>query len=149
MGAPIWSVFLSQVHDDDEQRLTALVDECFSTGEEFSTELRFYSKTLKEYVWLYLKARLESIQQNNDSVRVMSGIMFDITARKQNEENLIKANQKMLSMARQPGMAEIATYILHNIGNILNSANVSMSIIKENMEQPYFDKLLKVFSMFE
>ena len=47
------------------------------------------------------------------------------------------------------GMAEVATTILHNIGNILNSANVSLNIIKDRFSQAYFEKLFKVSEMMQ
>lgn len=148
-GAPTWTNFLDQVHEEDLEKLKILVEDCFITNEEFSTEIRFFNKSSAEQTWLFFKARIESSLINNEQQSVLAAIMFDITARKQNEENLIKANQKMLSMSRQPGMAEIATYILHNIGNILNSANVSMNVIRENLSQPYFSKLIAILKMLE
>lgn len=44
-------------------------------------------------------------------------------------------------------MSEVATTILHNIGNILNSSNISLNVLKEDMSQPYYDKLFKVVNM--
>lgn len=39
------------------------------------------------------------------------------------------AQREMLETARQAGMAEIATNVLHNVGNVLNSVNVSAELI--------------------
>ena len=38
---------------------------------------------------------------------------------------------KSVKMARASGMAEVASSVLHNVGNVLNSVNVSSSLIKE------------------
>jgi signal transduction histidine kinase len=38
---------------------------------------------------------------------------------------LQQAQGKLLDSARQAGMAEIATNVLHNVGNVLNSVNIS------------------------
>ena len=46
-------------------------------------------------------------------------------------EALHRAQERLLDAAHKAGMAEITTGILHNIGNILNSVNVSA----ENMDQ--------------
>ena len=40
-------------------------------------------------------------------------------------------NQQQLEKARQLGMTEISASILHNVGNVLNSVNVSVDIISE------------------
>jgi len=39
------------------------------------------------------------------------------------------AQRQQLETARQAGMAEIATNVLHNVGNVLNSVNVSAELI--------------------
>ncbi|MGQ3050163.1 MAG: sensor histidine kinase [Roseateles sp.] len=39
------------------------------------------------------------------------------------------AQKQLLENARQSGMAEIATNVLHNVGNVLNSVNVSAELI--------------------
>lgn len=46
-------------------------------------------------------------------------------------------------------MSEIATSILHNIGNILNSLNVSTNMIKDSFSQPYYQKLFKIIEMLK
>lgn len=148
-GAPLWGDFLAQVHPSDREQLKGAIDECFTKGHEFSVEIKFKDKASKQNLWLFIKACIEKKEKEEQIDTPISGIMFDITARKENEENLIKANEKMLSMSRQPGMAEIATYILHNIGNILNSANVSMSLLKDNLSRSYYPKLFKIITLLQ
>jgi signal transduction histidine kinase len=40
------------------------------------------------------------------------------------------AQSELVSTARQAGMAEIATNVLHNVGNVLNSVNVSADVVR-------------------
>ncbi|ABM39345.1 trifunctional serine/threonine-protein kinase/ATP-binding protein/sensor histidine kinase [Polaromonas naphthalenivorans] len=42
---------------------------------------------------------------------------------------LRETQAKLIAAARQAGMAEIATNVLHNVGNILNSVNVSAGLL--------------------
>jgi signal transduction histidine kinase len=56
----------------------------------------------------------------------------DISARKEVERRLVdsldhlhRAQQQLLRASRMAGMAEIATSVLHNVGNVLNSVNVA------------------------
>ncbi|MBZ0117168.1 MAG: hypothetical protein K8H88_09250, partial [Sandaracinaceae bacterium] len=44
---------------------------------------------------------------------------------------LREAQQKVVDAAHQAGRAEIATSILHNVGNVLNSVNVSLSTMTD------------------
>ncbi|CAG1017175.1 Sensor protein ZraS [Burkholderiaceae bacterium] len=45
------------------------------------------------------------------------------------------AQRQMLETARQAGMAEIATNVLHNVGNVLNSVNVSAELIAARVRE--------------
>ncbi|OOG81392.1 ATPase [Hydrogenophaga sp. A37] len=44
-------------------------------------------------------------------------------------QELQQAQAQLLSAARLAGMAEIATNVLHNVGNVLNSVNVSAGLV--------------------
>lgn len=47
----------------------------------------------------------------------------------------IRQNQKqLLDASRFAGMAEIATNVLHNVGNVLNSVNISASIVSDKVK---------------
>ena len=59
----------------------------------------------------------------------LRGVLFDITEQKQAEEELDVLNKRLLESSRQAGMAEVATGVLHNVGNVLNSVNVSSTLI--------------------
>ncbi len=56
---------------------------------------------------------------------VIHNVFRDITERKRTEQELLVAQQKLVETAHSAGMNEIATGVLHNIGNILNSVNIS------------------------
>lgn len=52
-------------------------------------------------------------------------IVRDITARKETEDTLADVQSQLVDAAHKSGMADMATGVLHNIGNILNSVNLS------------------------
>ncbi len=51
------------------------------------------------------------------------------------EENVAALHQKLLETSRQAGMAEVATSVLHNVGNVLNSVNISASMVDEQVRK--------------
>ncbi len=55
----------------------------------------------------------------------------DITERKRMEEEKLQLNERLMETSRQLGMAEVATGVLHNVGNVLNSINVSIGVITD------------------
>lgn len=48
-------------------------------------------------------------------------------------EELREAQAELVTTARRAGMAEIATNVLHNVGNVLNSVNVSAQVLYEKV----------------
>jgi PAS domain S-box-containing protein len=62
-------------------------------------------------------------------------VVEDITERRLNEDELERAHKQLLVASRQAGMAEVATNVLHNVGNVLNSVNVSASVVAERIRK--------------
>ena len=62
-------------------------------------------------------------------IEVISNIAHDISNRKKAETELKILHQQLVETARQAGMAEVATSVLHNVGNVLNSINITSSLL--------------------
>jgi two-component system sensor histidine kinase ChiS len=67
---------------------------------------------------------------------------------RQTERDLEKARQ-LLETSRQAGMAEVATNILHNVGNVLNSVNVSGRLILDKVERSKVTGITKAVTLLE
>jgi ligand-binding sensor domain-containing protein/signal transduction histidine kinase len=59
----------------------------------------------------------------------------------------IIAEQAALEKSRMAGTAEVATSVLHNVGNVLNSVNVSASIVSDKLHQSKVSSLSKVTAL--
>jgi len=57
--------------------------------------------------------------------------------------------RELLGVSRMAGMAEIATGVLHNVGNVLNSLNVSVSVIGEQLRGSKVSSLTRAIELFE
>lgn len=60
-----------------------------------------------------------------------------------------RVHTALLSASRQAGMAEIATNVLHNVGNVLNSVNVSSGLALDGMRNssvPNLERLVGLMS---
>ncbi len=68
----------------------------------------------------------------------------NISVRIQTEEALREAQQELIETAHHAGMAEIATGVLHDVGNILNSINVSCELMIKSLQESTLDAMLKV-----
>ena len=64
-----------------------------------------------------------------------STIVRDMTERRQADEALRDSQLRLLETSRLAGMAEVATGVLHNVGNVLNSVNVSTGLVAEKLRR--------------
>jgi PAS domain S-box-containing protein len=71
----------------------------------------------------------------------------DITKRKRSETELEQAHKQLLDISRQAGMAEVATSVLHNVGNVLNSVNVSSTLVSNQVRKSKVANLSKVVAL--
>ncbi len=55
----------------------------------------------------------------------------EINERQRAERELAETHRVLIETSRQAGMAEVATGVLHNVGNVLNSVNVSVNCITD------------------
>jgi signal transduction histidine kinase len=62
---------------------------------------------------------------------------------------LAEAQQKLMETSRQAGMAEVATGVLHNVGNVLNSVNVSANILHESLSRSHAPDLTRVSALIQ
>lgn len=61
--------------------------------------------------------------------------------RSQAEADRKQLQQQLVDASRQAGIAEMATGVLHNVGNTLNSVNVSTVLIRDGLNRLSADKL--------
>lgn len=67
----------------------------------------------------------------------------------QDAEELDEAHRQLVNTARQAGMAEIATGVLHNVGNVLNSVNVSATVVGDRLKKSRVGNVVRVADLLE
>ncbi len=80
---------------------------------------------------------LEQIESRDLSLR------HEIAERTRAEQELQRVDLQLMDASRHAGMAEVATGVLHNVGNVLNSVNVSATLIAEKLGVARIEKLAK------
>ena len=60
-----------------------------------------------------------------------------------------EAHHALMRASRQAGMAEVASSVLHNVGNVLNSVNVSANLLDERIQTSKASGLARVAAMLE
>jgi len=92
--------------------------------------------------WQEFLNRINKTYLDSDQERYLSERSTVIASRE-----LMDLNKKIMDFSRRAGMADVATSILHNVGNILNSTNVSLSLLKEKLHQFPTSKLSQVIEL--
>ena len=77
------------------------------------------------------------------------GMSHDITPLKEAEAKLEAVHQRLIETSRLAGMAEVATDVLHNVGNVLNSVNVSCTLTLDRIRSSKVSSLAKVSSLLQ
>ncbi len=122
--------FMQGLHTD--KTVLARLRRNLERGEAFAGEAINYRKDGTEYVQEW---QITPIRESGGKITHFVATQRDITERKQAEIALEKANQALIAMSRQAGMAEVATGVLHNVGNVLNSVNVSATLVANGVRQ--------------
>ncbi|MFT4540407.1 MAG: signal transduction histidine kinase [Planctomycetota bacterium] len=73
--------------------------------------------------------------------RAQSGLEEQVASR---TWELEEAHRKLMVTAHMAGMAEVASSVLHNVGNVLNSVNVTADSLRSRVRESRVDKLTSV-----
>lgn len=95
----------------------------------------------------YLQTIKSPVFGPDDKVIGTQAISLDITQRKQAEANLEQAHRELVTASRQAGMAEVATSVLHNVGNVLNSVNVAASTISDKIKESKISSITRLAAL--
>ncbi|MDB6168215.1 MAG: sensor signal transduction histidine kinase [Verrucomicrobia bacterium] len=112
--------------------------------DEFSMEKR-YLHASGEVIWVVLTIKVFRGEQGKILQEVST--LVDITERKRAELELEQLHKRLLETSRQAGMAEVATGVLHNVGNVLNSVNVSATLVSDHVRRSKISNLGKLCAM--
>jgi signal transduction histidine kinase len=81
-----------------------------------------------EHAWRDVTAELEQrVEERTAELRDSNRELED------NLKRLLEARSQLADAARAAGAAEVASSVLHNVGNVLNSVNVSVGVLAERL----------------
>ncbi|MEJ0091164.1 MAG: ATP-binding protein [Limisphaerales bacterium] len=73
----------------------------------------------------------------------------EIEERKRMEIQVATTHKELLVASRGAGMAEVATSVLHNVGNVLNSVNIASSCLADSLRKSKSVNLSKVVTLLD
>jgi PAS domain S-box-containing protein len=133
-------------HPDDRVRQEALQAR-LNAGEieHYSIEKR-YIRPDGSVVWADLRVRFLRDPASGEHQEIST--LVDLTERKRAEEELERLHRELMATSRAAGMAEVATGVLHNVGNVLNSVNVSATLVTDHVRHSKAANVEKLSALF-
>jgi len=122
---------------DDEQQI-------IRTGEPFFDKLQKLTRN-GETVWA-LTSKLP-LQDDTGQIIGTFGISKEVTKSVETQKALEDANRALMDANRQAGMAEVATGVLHNVGNVLTSINVTAHLLSDRFRDSKVTSIYKVCAL--
>jgi PAS domain S-box-containing protein len=101
----------------------------------------------KDGTKFYVETSLKLVTEEKQDYII--AIARDITERKAADAKLKTAQEKLLETAREVGMAEVATGVLHNVGNVLNSVSVTAGSVQKRVRSSKISYLSDVVNLLE
>jgi PAS domain S-box-containing protein len=97
----------------------------------------------------WIRSRGYQVRDANDRVLRITGIVNDITEQRLGQAALDTAQRELREASRRAGMAEIATNVLHNVGNILNSVTVSAGLVRSALHKSRSQGLVRAVELIK
>ncbi|WP_434706254.1 GHKL domain-containing protein [Pseudomonas sp. Z1-12] len=105
--------------------------------------------SLMALLMIYLAVRLvrsyATINQINQALQSSNERLEERV--QERTRKLMEAERELVEAARMAGMAEIATNVLHNVGNVLNSVNISAEVVTRKLRHSKTLGLTKAVNM--
>ncbi len=132
-----------KLHPQDAAKAIRAAHEMTTRGQPYSFEYRMLAADGRT-VWIRESG---TVLVENGQPGALRGIFQDITQAKLGAEQLDKLNRQLMDTSRHAGMADVATGVLHNVGNVLNSVSVSATLVAEKLRRSKITNLRRATTM--
>lgn len=112
------------------------------------TELDRANSQLKDANSELEASRVQIVQKNQELEATNTNLHVEMDQRKKAEAEKEKLYQQLMNASRQAGMADVASSVLHNVGNVLNSINVSTDTLLKTLKKPMVGDVCRIASLF-
>ena len=93
-------------------------------------------------------SRFQILEKNQELETTNTSLHVEMSERKKAQAEREELHQQLVQASRQAGMADVASSVLHNVGNVLTSINVSTDILLKTLKKPMVGDVCRIASMF-
>ena len=141
---PIHEAVVALIHPDDLAPAQATWDEALQGSDQLRVQFRII-RSDKSIAHLDAFAVMVTDSQTSD--RRLVGITLDISERVAAEQRERQLQKQLLEASHLSGMAEVATGVLHNVGNVLNSLGISASTAQAHAQASPSERIERIAAM--
>lgn len=120
-------VFTQWIHPEDLDRVQMTWRELLPFPKKYQVEFRVLGA---DGSWRWICENGASLK-DQAGILTICGLSKDVTSRMEENEARRMLHRQQLEAAHESGKAEIAKSVLHNVGNVMNSLNVSAKLHME------------------
>lgn len=138
----MWHLPIEVVESKEDQKLLDFAVAQLKEGEAFLSKVRgvYANPEAEGFDTLEFKdgrvfERVSRPQQLDGRCIGRVWCFRDVTARKHAEAQLAAVHHQLLETSHRVGRAEVASAVLHNVGNVLNSLNVSATLVNDRLRR--------------
>lgn len=101
-----YQFFTDKIHPEDHKKtMDAMLDHLYGKKEVYEVEYRIKAKD-GSYKWFYDRGKITKFDKSNKPI-FLSGIVFDITDKKELEEQLAHKNKKLQEQVNRDGLTKL------------------------------------------
>lgn len=112
------------------------------------TELDRVNSSLREANSELELSRFKILEKNQELETTNTSLNIEMSERKKAQAEREALQQQLVQASRQAGMADVASSVLHNVGNVLTSINVSTDTLLKTLKKPMVGDVCRIASMF-
>ena len=124
-------------------------DELGTLYDEFNTMLDEIQRNERELQQAHDQLEVRVQERTRELSHANLQLSSEIGERKRTETELEAVHQQFVEAARKAGMAEVATGVLHNVGNVLNSINVSATLVADRLRNSKLFELSRALDLMD
>ena len=139
--------FAALVHPSHRERLTSHHRNAVE-GTAAITEFEFVGlRGHRQRLWL--ETHSVPLRDEQGNVFSVLSVARDVTARKNAQDERERLQRQLVETSRYAGMAEVASNVLHNVGNVLNSINISAGVVVNQLRNSKVTGLTRVAKLLD
>lgn len=143
---PNFAAVCKMIHPDDLPTAMSIWSSALNGAGEIRAQFRIMRP---DGIIAHLEQAAVLLTDPDTSDRRVVGISLDISERVTAEQRERLLQKQLRETSHQSGMAEVATGVLHNVGNVLNSLGVSSSAARARLSTSPLERLERVATMLD